>query len=146
MLILVFTPATPLLKPVSRYQFRRTTNGGTNWVLSPTAPISSTEFGVINAWDWLDTATFWMGSANTTPSATSAKVYRTTTGFFGTWSSASLPGTGGTAGLYFQAIAFINATSGMAGSNASSIMRTTNGGATLDHCCKSSGVNFLCCY
>jgi len=112
------------------YQFRRTINGGTNWILSPTAPISSTEFGVINAWDWLDTATFWLGSANTTPSATSAKVYRTTTGFFGTWSSASLPGTGGTAGLYFQAIAFINATSGMAGSNGSSIMRTTDGGVT----------------
>jgi len=112
------------------YQFRRTTNGGTNWVLSPTAPTSSTEWGVINAWDWLDTATFWLGSANVTPSATSAKVYRTTTGFFGTWSSATLTGTGGTAGLYYQAIAFVNATSGLAGSNASSIMRTTDGGAT----------------
>lgn len=112
------------------YQLRRTTNGGTNWILSPTAPISSTEFGVINAWDWLDTATFWMGSANTTPNATSAKVYRTTTGFFGTWSFTSLSGTGGTTGLYYQAIAFINASSGLAGSNASTIMKTTNGGVT----------------
>jgi photosystem II stability/assembly factor-like uncharacterized protein len=112
------------------YQFRRTTNGGTNWVLSPTAPISSTEFGVINAWDWLDTATFWCGSANTTPNASSAKVYRTTTGFFGTWSYASLTGTGGANGLYYQAIGFINATSGLAGSNASVIMKTTDGGVT----------------
>jgi photosystem II stability/assembly factor-like uncharacterized protein len=122
------------------YQFRRTTNGGTNWVLSPTAPISSTEFGVINAWDWLDTATFWTGSANTTPNATSAKIYRTTTGFFGTWSFATVSGTGGTNGLYYQAIAFINATSGLAGSNASAIMRTTNGGVTWSLATNPPGV------
>ncbi len=122
--------ADPSSQTGQPYQLRRTTNGGLNWVLSPTAPISSTEFGVINAWDWLDTSTFWIGSANTTASASSAKVYRTTTGFFGTWTAATLSGTGGSAGLYFQAIAFVNATSGMAGSNANSIMKTTDGGAT----------------
>jgi photosystem II stability/assembly factor-like uncharacterized protein len=112
------------------YQLRRTSNGGTNWVLSPNAPIAGSEFGVINAWDWLDSATFWMGSANTTPNATSAKIYKTTTGFFGTWSFGTATGTGGTQGLYYQAVAFINATSGMAGSNASAMRKTTDGGAT----------------
>ena len=127
------------------YQFRRTTNGGLNWVLSPTAPISSTEFGVINAWDWLDTSTFWCGSANTTPNATSAKVYRTTTGFFGTWSAATLTGTGGANGLYYQTIAFVNATSGLAGSNASAIMRTTDGGVTWSPTSNPPGVTTYAC-
>ncbi len=122
------------------YQMRRTTNGGTNWVLATTSPIASSEFGVINAWDWLDTSSFWVGSANTTPSATTAKVYRTTTGFFGTWSFATLTGTGGTAGLYYQAIAFINATSGLAGSNASTIMKTTDGGVTWTAASNPPGV------
>jgi photosystem II stability/assembly factor-like uncharacterized protein len=112
------------------YQLRRTTNGGTNWVLASTAPIAGSEFGVINAWDWLDSASFWMGSANTTPNATSAKIYKTTTGFFGTWSFATVSGTGGSSGLYYQAVAFINATSGMAGSNASAMRKTTDGGVT----------------
>jgi photosystem II stability/assembly factor-like uncharacterized protein len=122
------------------YQMRRTVNGGTNWVLASTSPIASSEFGVINAWDWMDTSTFWVGSANTTPSATSAKIYRTTTGFFGTWSFATLSGTGGTAGLYYQAIAFINATSGLAGSNASTIMKTTDGGVTWSAASNPPGV------
>ena len=112
------------------YQLRVTTNGGNNWNLVPGAPISSTEFGVINAWDWTDSSHIWFGSANTTASATSAKVYKTTTGFYGTWSNALLPGTGGTAGLYFQAVAFTNNTNGMVGSNGGDIKKTTDGGVT----------------
>ena len=46
------------------YQFRYTTDGGTNWILSPSAPIANNEFGVINAWDWTDQNHFWLGSAN----------------------------------------------------------------------------------
>ncbi|RPI15517.1 MAG: T9SS C-terminal target domain-containing protein [Ignavibacteriae bacterium] len=122
------------------YQMRRTTNGGLNWINSPTAPPATNEFGVINAWDWLDTSTFWMGSANTLASGTTAKVFRTTTGFFGTWSSALLTGTAGSSGLYYQAIAFINATSGMAGSNSSNIRKTTDGGATWSTVTNPSGL------
>lgn len=112
------------------YQNRTTTNGGTNWVLSPTSPIAANEFGVINAWDWIDSLTFWIGSANTLPNATSAKIYKTTTGFNGAWTSATVMGNGGAQGLYYQAVAFINATSGMAGSNGSNLRKTTDGGVT----------------
>ena len=112
------------------YQFRVTTNGGNNWTLVPNAPVSSTEFGVINAWDCTDSSHIWIGSANTTSSSTSAKVYRTTTGFFGTWSTLSVPGTGGTSGCYYQAVAFVNNTNGMIGSSGGDIKKTTDGGAS----------------
>jgi hypothetical protein len=112
------------------YQFRVTTNGGTNWNLTPTAPIASSEFGVINAWDWTDSSHIWIGSANTIPSSTSAKVYRTSTGFYGTWSNVAVPGTGGTSGCYFQAVGFINASSGLVGSSGGDIRKTIDGGAT----------------
>ncbi len=113
------------------YQFRYTTNGGTNWLLSPGAPLATNEFGVINAWDWTDTTHYWVGSANTVASATAAKVYKTSSGFGGgAWTSATLPGTGGTAGLYFQAVAFTDVNNGMAGSNGGDIKKTTDGGVT----------------
>ena len=123
------------------YQFRYTTNGGTNWILSPNAPIATNEFGVINAWDWTDTSHFWIGSANTTASATSAKVYKTSIGFGGGgWTSATLPGAGGTAGLYYQAIGFTDNNNGMAGSNGSDIKRTTDGGVTWSTVTNPPGV------
>lgn len=113
------------------YQFRYTTNGGTTWLLSPSAPIANNEFGVVNAWDWTDTSHFWIGSANTVANATSTKVYKTVNGFGGGgWTSASLPGTGGTAGLYYQAIGFTSVTNGLAGSNGGEIKKTTDGGVT----------------
>ena len=112
------------------YQLRYTTDGGTTWTLAPNSPIAGSEFGVINAWDWIDQNTFWVGSANTTPSATTAKIYYTTTGFAGTWNSTSVSGLGGTQGLYYQAIAFTDAMHGMAGSNGSNIVKTTDGGVT----------------
>lgn len=122
------------------YQMRNTTNGGTNWINSVNSPIAGSEFGVINAWDWTDTSHFWIGSANTTASATTAKIYRCTNGFSGTWSSATVTGVGGSAGLYFQAIGFINATSGMAGSNANNFVKTTDGGATFQAVTNPSGL------
>ena len=123
------------------YQFRYTLNGGANWLLSPGAPIAASEFGVINAWDWTDTSTFWIGSANTVANATTAKVYKTVNGFGGGgWTSATLPGTGGTAGLYYQAIAFSNATNGMAGSNGNDIKKTTDGGTTWTTVTPPSGL------
>ena len=112
------------------YQFRVTTNGGNNWLLVPGAPISSTEYGVINAWDCTDSNHVWIGSANTTASSTSAKVYRTSTGFYGTWSSLPVTGTGSSSGCYYQAIAFTNNTNGMIGSSGGDIKKTTDGGAT----------------
>jgi len=113
------------------YQLRFTTNGGLNWNLSPNSPIASNEFGVVNAWDWTDTSRFWIGSANLAASATTAKVYRTTSGFGGGgWTGVNLTGTGGTDGLYYQAVAFTNNLNGLAGSNGGDIRRTTDGGVT----------------
>ena len=112
------------------YQNRYTTNGGTTWTLAPNSPIAGNEWGVINAWDWTDQSHFWLGSANVTPSATSSKIYRTITGFAGTWLTTTITGAGGTAGLYYQAIAFTDNNNGMAGSNGSNIKKTTDGGAT----------------
>ncbi len=126
------------------YQFRYTTNGGTNWILSPGAPLATNEFGVINAWDWTDTSHFFIGSANTTANATSAKVYKTSIGFGGgAWTSATLPGTGGSAGLYYQAIAFTDNNNGMAGSNGSDIKRTTDGGVTWTTVTNPPGVTLF---
>jgi photosystem II stability/assembly factor-like uncharacterized protein len=112
------------------YQFRYTTDGGTTWTIAPNSPIAGSEFGVINAWDWIDQNTFWIGSANTTANATSANIYYTTTGFAGTWNSTSVSGLGGAQGLYYQAIGFTDAMHGMAGSNGSDIVKTTDGGVT----------------
>ena len=112
------------------YQNRYTTDGGTTWTLAPNSPIGTNEFGVINAWDWIDQNTFWIGSANTLSGATTAKIFYTTTGFAGTWNYTAVPGVGGTAGLYYQAIAFTDAMHGMAGSNGSNIMKTSDGGVT----------------
>jgi photosystem II stability/assembly factor-like uncharacterized protein len=122
--------ADPTAQTGQPYQLRVTTNGGNNWTLVPNSPVSSTEFGVINAWDWTDSSHVWIGSANTTASSTFAKVYRTTTGFFGTWLSTSVTGTGGTNGCYYQAVAFANNLNGMVGSSGSNIKKTTDGGAT----------------
>lgn len=122
------------------YQFRYTTNGGTNWILSPSAPIATSEFGVINAWDFIDTSKIWAGSANTTASPTTAKIYKSTTGMSGTWSFGTGTGTGGTQGLYWQAIGFTDALNGMAGSNNNNIIKTTNGGATWVSVVNPSGL------
>ena len=123
------------------YQLRYTTNGGTNWTLSPGAPIAGNEFGVINAWDWTDTARIWIGSANITANATTANIYKTTIGYRGGgWSTVSLTGVGGTAGLYYQAVAFTNASNGMAGSNGSNFRKTTDGGVTWQTVTNPSGL------
>lgn len=113
------------------YQLRYTTNGGTNWLLSPSAPIAGNEFGVINAWDWTDTSHFWVGSANITANATSANIYRISSGYqTGGWSATSVTGNGGSAGLYYQAIGMYDQNNGLAGSNGSNVRKTNNGGST----------------
>ncbi len=123
------------------YQLRITTDGGNTWVISPTAPTASNEFGVINAWDWTDSAHVWVGSANTIANSTSAKVYKTSAGYYtGPWSSATVPGTGGSSGCYYQAVAFINNTSGMVGSSGGDIKKTTDGGATYTAVTPPSGL------
>ncbi|MCI0472523.1 MAG: T9SS type A sorting domain-containing protein [Ignavibacteria bacterium] len=125
------------------YQFRITTNGGNNWNLSPSAPIASSEWGVINAWDATDSSHVWGGSANTIPNATNAKVYRTSTGFYGTWSFATVPGTGGSTGCYYQAVAFVDNLNGMVGSSGGDIKKTTDGGASWTTVPPPSGIGLF---
>jgi photosystem II stability/assembly factor-like uncharacterized protein len=132
--------ADPTSQSGQPYQFRITTNGGNNWILAPNAPTSSTEFGVINAWDWIDSSHVWIGSANTTASSTSAKVYRTTTGFFGSWLNTSVTGTGGSSGCYYQAIAFTTLLNGMIGSSGGDVKKTTDGGVTYSAVTLPSGL------
>jgi hypothetical protein len=112
------------------YQIRYTTNGGTNWILSPTSPVATAEFGVINAWDFTDTSHVWCGSANTTPSSTTAKMYRTVNGTAGNWLTVTVPGTGGTTGCYYQAVGFTDNNNGLIGSSGGDIKKTTDGGVT----------------
>ncbi len=127
------------------YQFRYTTDGGANWTLSPSAPIAANEFGVINAWDWTDQNHFWIGSANINSNATTANVFYTTTGFTGTFMTADVPGTGGTQGLYYQAVGFTDNMHGVIGSNGNNIMKTTDGGATWSYDKYSSWCYIFCC-
>ena len=122
------------------YQFRYTTNGGTNWNLSPTSPIASNEYGVINAFDFIDTNIIWVGSASTIANATSCKIYRTTNGINGTWLNTVVAGSGGSTGLYYQAIAFIDKNNGLAGSNGNDLVKTTDGGATWTAIAPPNGV------
>ena len=122
--------ADPTAQTGAQYQIRYTFNGGTTWTLNSNSPTSSTEFGVINAWDWTDTSHIWFGSANTTASSTYAKMYRMTSGYTGTIASLQVPGTGGTSGCYYQAVAFTSNTNGMIGSSAGDIKKTTDGGAS----------------
>ncbi len=125
------------------YQFRYTNDSGKTWNLSPTAPIATSEFGVINAFDFIDTSRIWVGSANTLATGTTAKIYKTTTGINGTWSSASVSGTKGAQGLYFQAVAFVDTIHGMAGSNNGNIVKTTDGGTTWTAVTIPTGVTSL---
>ena len=112
------------------YQFRYTINGGTTWNLSPTSPIATNEYGVINAFDFIDTNIIWVGSANTVASSTTAKIYRTTNGINGTWLNTAVAGTGGSTGLFYQAIAFTDKNNGLAGSSGGNLVKTTDGGLT----------------
>ena len=122
------------------YQNRFTTNGGTAWTLASNSPIANNEFGVINAWDWTDQNHFWIGSANTTSNSTTCKIYYTTTGFNGTWSSATVTGTGTTQGLYFQAIGMTDNNNGLAGSNNGTLVKTTDGGTSWSAITPPAGV------
>ena len=120
--------------PVSngqQFQYRYTTNGGTNWLLAPNAPAGPSEYGVVNGWDWLDTGRVWLGVANIVANATFSKVYRTSSGFAGgVWNAGLFGGTGTSQGLYSQAIGFTDANNGMLGTNNSNIRKSTDGGAT----------------
>ena len=113
-----------------KYQFRYTTNGGTNWNLSPTSPVATNEYGIINAFEFIDTSYIWVGSANTITTGSTSKIYRTTNGINGTWLNTVVQGTVGTNGLYYQAIAFTDINRGLAGSSEGDIVKTTDGGAT----------------
>lgn len=127
------------------YQFRVTNNGGTNWNLAPNAPVANNEFGVINAWDFIDTSRFWIGSANTVASSTNAKIYRTSTGYYGTWLSTVVNGTGGTSGCYFQTVGFTDANNGLVGSSGGDIRKTTDGGQTFTNVTPPAGAGIFSC-
>ena len=108
------------------YQFRYTVNGGTTWNLSPTSPMATNEFGVINDFEFIDTNIICVGSANTVASATTCKIYRTVNGINGNWLNTTVNGTGGTAGLYFQAIAFTDKYNGLSGGKKYVLMESRN--------------------
>jgi hypothetical protein len=130
------------------FQFRYTTNGGTNWTLSPTAPTMAVanEYPVINAWDFTDSAHVLIGSAISTSGTSASRIFRTSTGFPGTFSSTSLTGTGSTSGIYWQTVALINANTGLVGSSAGNICKTTNGGVSFTTMGSPPGVgtSFAC--
>ena len=144
--IAFFTPtygiwyADPTSSSGQPYQLRVTTNAGANWNLVPGAPVSTSDWGVINAWDYTDSNHVWLGSANTTANATYAKVFRTSTGYYGTWSNTQVPGLGGSTGCYYQAVAFINNTSGIVGSSGGNLKKTTDGGVTFSDCAVPPGL------
>jgi hypothetical protein len=116
------------------HQWRFTTDGGTNWLLSPDAPLAlANEAGLLNAWDWTDTGKYWISTGNFTSGSTSNRSFKTTNGFIGGgWTSTTLSGTGNSSGLYFSSIAFTDNNNGMTASNGtgSTVRKTTDGGNT----------------
>lgn len=116
------------------HQWRFTTDGGTNWLLSPDAPLAlANEAGLLNAWDWTDTGRYWISTGNFTSGSTSNRSFKTTNGFIGGgWTSTILTGTGNSSGLYFSSIAFTDNNNGMTASNGtgSTVRKTTDGGNT----------------
>ena len=116
------------------HQWRYTTDGGTNWLLSPNAPIATTnEAGLLNAWDWTDTGKYWISTGNFTAGSTTNRSFKTTNGFIGGgWTSTVLTGTGNSTGLYFSSIAFTDNNNGMTASNGTgdAMRKTTDGGNT----------------
>ncbi|MEO6694729.1 MAG: T9SS type A sorting domain-containing protein [Ignavibacteria bacterium] len=116
------------------HQWRYTINGGTDWLLSPNAPIAlANEYGLLNAWDWTDSGKFWISTGNFTAGTTTARTFKTLNGFIGGgWTSTVLTGTGNSDGLYFSSIAFTDNNNGMTASNGSgsAIRKTTDGGNT----------------
>ena len=116
------------------HQWRFTTDGGTNWLLSPDAPLAlANEAGLLNAWDWTDTGKYWISTGNFTANITSNRSFKTVNGFTGGgWTSTKLTGTGNSSGLYFSAIAFTDNNNGMTASNGSgsTVRKTTDGGNT----------------
>ena len=116
------------------HQWRFTTDGGTNWLLSPNAPLAlANEAGLLNAWDWTDTGKYWISTGNFTSGITSNRSFKTVNGFTGGgWTSTKLTGTGNSTGLYFSSIAFTDNNNGMTASNGtgSTVRKTTDGGST----------------
>jgi hypothetical protein len=116
------------------HQWRYTTNGGTDWLLSPNAPIANAnEYGLLNAWDWTDSGKFWISTGNFTAGTTSARTFKTNNGFTGGgWTSTGLTGTGNSDGLYFSSIAFTDNINGMTACNGTgdAMRKTTDGGNT----------------
>ena len=112
------------------YQFRFTTDGGTNWNLASNAPIAGNEWGKINAWDWTDKNYFWFGTVNASVNARTSKIYHTTTGFNGSFYSTNVVGTPRANRVQWAGIAFTDSLHGMAGSTFGNAIRTTDGGKT----------------
>ena len=116
------------------HQWRFTTNGGTNWLLSPNAPLAlANEAGLLNAWDWTDTGRYWISTGNFTANITSNRSFKTVNGFTGGgWTNTVLNGTGNSSGLYFSSIAFTENNNGMTASNGtgSTVRKTSDGGNT----------------
>ncbi|HMQ70158.1 MAG TPA: T9SS type A sorting domain-containing protein [Ignavibacteria bacterium] len=116
------------------HQWRYTTNGGTDWLLSPNAPVANAnEAGLLNAWDWTDTSRVWISTGNFTSGSTSNKSFKTINGYTGGgWTNTVLTGSGNSSGLYFSSIAFTDNEYGMTASNGTgdAVRKTTDGGNT----------------
>ncbi|MFZ1323438.1 MAG: T9SS type A sorting domain-containing protein [Ignavibacteria bacterium] len=134
--------ADPTAATGQPFQYRYTTNGGTDWILAANAPIVTSEYGVLNAWDWLDSNTIWLGVANVVSGATSSKVYKSNGGFItGNFTFGQFGGAPSQDGLYSQGIGFVDANNGLMGTNNSQMNRTTNGGSSWQIVSNPVGLN-----
>ncbi len=128
------------------WQFRFTTDGGTNWILSNHAPTAlNSEYGHAESFDYIGTDRIWVGSSTNAPGATSARIFRTTSGADGTWTFSTVPGTLWSSELLYSGVAFVDSNNGMIGSYGRDLKRTTNGGLTWTSVTPPSGLSTWRC-
>jgi photosystem II stability/assembly factor-like uncharacterized protein len=120
----------------SAFQLRYTTDGGITWIQSPNAPVNGTEYPLTNVWDIIDTSNIWFGTLNNSPTGKTFKVWRTTEGITGKWSSSTVNG------KYAIGLCFVNPTDGMLCTSNGQLLKTTDGGVTWDSVNFVQGVHF----
>ena len=144
--ITFFTPnygvwfADPTSSNGQPFQLRVTTNAGNNWNLIPSAPISSSENGVLNSWDFTDSNHFWLGTHNTIAYTNFARIFKTNSGYYGNWNNTQVAVTGTSDGCWIKAIAFVNSMNGIIGTSNGDILNTTDGGLTFSTCSLPPGL------
>lgn len=128
------------------WQIRYTTDGGTTWILSANAPIAlNNEYGHAESFDFGGSNRIWVGSGTNAPGATTARIFRTTSGPAGTWTFSTVPGTLWSSELIYSGVAFVDSNNGMIGSYGRDLKRTTDGGTTWTNAAQPPGVtNWRC--